>query len=445
MALRELPPDIEVMTVGDLTRDIRRRLEAGFPAVWVSGEISSLSKPSSGHWYLNLRDKLTTLACVFYRGMNLRVRFEPKDGMEVVCRGKITVYEPRGNYQFLIEEMHPKGIGAAELALQQLKEKLLQRGYFDPQRKRPIAKFPERIALVTSPTGAAVRDMLEILGKRWPATEVVIRGVRVQGDPAPDEIASAIALLNRLHRTGVLPLDTIILGRGGGSSEDLDAFNSEKVADALFLSQVPTIAAVGHEIDVTIADLVADQRAATPSQAATLATPDRAEIAEYIKVCDLRLKDRLQNRLKLATTRLNELANRGALRRPLERIREWEQRLDERSERLHRSIQQRLRREHDRLAALSGKIATLSPLNVLARGYSLTRTIAESSPDGRIDSASEDPVIRSIDTLHEGQLIRTTLASGEIISRIERLEAPTLEASVTSGSGMTVAPGTAPQ
>src|SRR5712691_1243650 len=223
-----VPEGVKVLSIGELTREVKGLIEGAHPrGVWVSGEVSNLARPSSGHLYLTLKDAESQLRSVIYRGVALRLRYDLKDGMQVIARGRLSVYVPRGEYQLQVDELHPKGIGALELAFQQLKEKLFGLGYFDKGRKQPLPRFPKRVALVTSPTGAAVRDMLEILGRRWPALEVWVCPVRVQGDGAADEIAAAIRLLNQLK-----DLDVIIVGRGGGSTEDLWAFNEECVAHA---------------------------------------------------------------------------------------------------------------------------------------------------------------------------------------------------------------------
>src|SRR4051812_13204517 len=237
------------LTVSQLTVQVRGAVEAKFPSVWVVGEVSGFTRASSGHWYFTLKDAAAQIKTVAFRGINLRLRFDPRDGMEVVARGRLTVYEPRGEYQFLVEEMHPKGVGAAELALRQLKEKLLAKGYFDRKRKRPLPRPPRRVALVASATGAAIRDMIEVFAQRWPFTELVVRPTRVQGEGAAQDVALALKQLNWLDRNNRLSFDAIVLGRGGGSAEDLWAFNEEVVADAIFASRIPVVSAVGHETD----------------------------------------------------------------------------------------------------------------------------------------------------------------------------------------------------
>jgi exodeoxyribonuclease VII large subunit len=404
-----VPEGVRVLAVSDLTGEIKAALEGDFASVWVAGEVSNLARPASGHLYLSLKDAQSSLRAVVYRGVALRLRFEPRDGQEVVARGRLSVYAPRGEYQLLVEELHPKGLGAAELALRQLKEKLFSLGFFDLARKRRLPRFPRRIGIITSPTGAAVRDLLEILGRRWPPAEVAVFPGRGQGVVAAETIAAALRRASRLHAEGTMPFDLVIVGRGGGSAEDLDAFNDEDVARAIFASAVPVVSAVGHEIDTTVADLVADVRAATPSHAAELATPDGPEILAGLGALGERFAEALRRRLELARRRLDELAGRAALRRPLERVRLLERQLDDWSERLRRAASRRLEASGERLTALASRLETLSPLNVLARGYSLTRT----DPGGE--------VVREASAVRPGDRLRTTLAGGEVISRVEEV------------------------
>src|SRR5262245_54917644 len=273
---------VKVLSVSALTQEIKGLLEDGFSSVWVTGEVSNVSRPPSGHLYLTLKDPQAQLPAVIYRGIALRLKFDLRNGQEVIVRGGLSVYPPHGKYQFVIEELQPKGIGALELAFRQLKERLFRLGYFAPERKKPLPRFPRRLALVTSPTGAAVRDMLGILSQRWAAVEIWVCPVRVQGDGAAEEVATAIGRLNQLAQAGVLPVDVMIVGRGGGSTEDLWAFNEECVARAIYLSAIPVVSAVGHEVDLTIADLVADCRALTPTEAATRVVPDLEEMLQYL-------------------------------------------------------------------------------------------------------------------------------------------------------------------
>lgn len=401
------PAGAKVRGVGELTREVKALLENTFTAVWVAGEISNLTRPASGHIYLTLKDAEAQLRAVIWRSSVVRLRFALDDGLEVIVRGRLSVYPPRGDYQLYIEEVHPKGIGAQELALRQLKDKLLQRGYFAPERKKPLPRIPQRVALVTSPSGAAVRDMLEILGRRWPALAIWVCPVRVQGEGAAEEIATAIRQLNRFDAGTV---DVMIVGRGGGSSEDLGAFNAEIVADAIFASRIPVVSAVGHEIDVTLADLVADRRALTPSEAAELVVPNRVELLAGFRDVESQLRNSIQQRLGLARNRLNDLAERRAFRLPLERVREQEQRLDDWMERLQRASRQQVVRSRERVQVFAARLESLSPLNVLSRGYSLTCKEQEKS------------VVRSPNQVRPGERIVTTVQHGRIVSRVEELE-----------------------
>jgi exodeoxyribonuclease VII large subunit len=402
-----LPEGVRPFTVSGLTTAVKLRMEEHFPEVWVTGEVSNLARPPSGHLYFSLKDSKAVLRCVMFRGFALRLKFDLRDGQEVFARGGLTVYEPRGDYQMQVQELQPKGIGAAELALRQLKEKLFKKGYFEPKRKRPLPKFPRRVALIASPTGAAVRDMLQILTTRWPLAEVVVRPARVQGDGAAEDVAAAVRLLSRLHKLNYLPLSAIVIGRGGGSSEDLAAFNAECVADAVYESAVPVVSAVGHEIDVSIADLVADYRALTPSQAITALCPDRRELMDGLIDTADRLRDAVEHRVELARQRVDQLADRPAFRRPFERVRELEQRLDETAARLLRGVKLCVQRGTDRVAAVADRLDGLSPLNVLKRGYSLTRIAGGVS------------LLRDAAAVAPGDRIVTRLASGEVVSRVE--------------------------
>ncbi|MFM8274342.1 MAG: exodeoxyribonuclease VII large subunit [Gemmata sp.] len=402
-------PAAQVLSVAQLTSRVRSTLEANFLSVWVAGEVSNFTRASSGHWYFTLKDDHAQIKAVAFRGINLRLRFDPRNGTEVVARGRLTVYDPKGEYQFVVEEMQPKGVGAAELALQQLKEKLLAKGYFSPSRKRPLPRPPQRVGLVASASGAAIRDMIEVFAQRWPFTELIVRPARVQGEGAAHDISLAVRQLNWLHRNTRLSFCAIVLGRGGGSAEDLWAFNAEAVADAVFNSTVPVVSAIGHETDVTVADLVADHRAETPTAAVVALTPDRRELLASLGDLRERLAAAAERRVRFARQRLDQLAARPALRRPLQRITELEQRLDDTAARLGRAARQRLVHAGERLAALSAQLATLSPLQVLGRGYSLTHTA-----DGQL--------VRDVSALRPGDLLVTRVAGGTVRSLVTGAE-----------------------
>jgi exodeoxyribonuclease VII large subunit len=402
MNVAMIPAGVKVLSVRELTLALKCVMEEAFPLVWVSGEISNLRQPASGHLYFTLKDGEAQVKAVMWRSTGRRLRFRPHDGLEVIVRGRVTVYEPRGEYQLVLEEIQPKGLGALELAFRQLREKLERKGYFAAERKKPLPRFPRRIALVTSPAGAAVRDILEILGRRWSAVEVWILPVPVQGDGAAEQIADAIARLNRWTN-----IDVLIVGRGGGSMEDLWSFNEECVAEAIFRSRIPIISAVGHEVDVTIADLVADRRALTPSEAAEIVTPHRQEFLDWLESVESQLRVHLGRRLALARTRLEELGRRSAFRRPLDRLRERERRLDDSANRLNRAAGHRLQGAREQMKALAARLESLSPLNVLARGYSLTRT------------EQGLKVVRDPGQIHAGQILITDVQHGRIRSRVE--------------------------
>jgi exodeoxyribonuclease VII large subunit len=399
------PPEPVALSVGEVTRQIKDALEGDFPEVLVMGELSNLSRASSGHVYLTLKDDEAQLRAVLWRNVAQRLKFELRDGLEVIAAGPIEVYAARGTYQLVIRDLLPRGMGPLELAFRQLQEKLAREGLFDPARKRPLPRFPRRIALVTSPTGAAVRDLLQVLTRRWKATDLVIVPVPVQGEGAAAKIAAA------LRRIGSIPnVDLVITGRGGGSLEDLWPFNEEVVARAIADCPVPVISAVGHEIDVTIADLVADRRALTPSEAGELAVPNGEELAAWLADCRERLRAGLTRKAELAGTRLEAIAQRRGLSRPFDLIDDRTQRLDEVEQRLRQAMQTRLTAAESRLALGARALSALSPLAVLARGYSVTTDAAT----GRVLQSAQDA--------SPNQLLETRLASGRIRSRIVELD-----------------------
>ena len=400
------------LTVSALTARIKDKLTTAFPDIWVSGEISQFNRHASGHVYLTLKDPEAVLKATMWRSNAYRLKFDPKIGMEVIAHGKIGLYAPHGDYKLDIDHLEPKGIGAAELALRQLKEKLLNKGYFAKERKRPLPTFPNRIGIISSASGAAVRDILELLAKRWPQTEVVVRHSPVQGTGAGEAIAAAVRELSELHRTKALLFDAIIVGRGGGSADDLAAFNDETLADAIFAASMPVVSAVGHEIDTSITDLVADARAETPSHAVTLLTPDRTELAADILNAASRLRSAALTVVERRKERLQLIESRPAFRKPYERLREREQRLDDLSTRLNRAAIVRIGRAKDSLASLAGRLEGLSPLNVLTRGYSLT--------------TKNGVVVRDTKMLAIGDELKTRLASGEVISTVKSTQHSTL-------------------
>lgn len=352
-----------ILTVSQLNRSARRLLETHFPLVWVAGEISNFSRPASGHWYFTLKDEHAQLRCAMFRGDNQRLRFKPENGMKVTVRGRVGLYEARGDYQLIAEHLEDSGLGALQRAFEQLKEALNQRGWFDAGRKRRLPAVPAHIGVVTSPTGAAIRDILTVLRRRFPAIPVTVFPVPVQGREAASAIAEAIGLANRAGSELDPPLDVLIVGRGGGSLEDLWAFNEEVVARAVFESALPVVSAVGHEVDFTIADFVADHRAPTPSAAAEILSPDREEWLQSLEARLLALRRAWRRGLERRNQRVADLRRR--LRRPDARIQEQSQRLDELQLRLHRAGRRRLTTDTDRLLQARGRLARANPARAL--------------------------------------------------------------------------------
>jgi exodeoxyribonuclease VII large subunit len=358
----------QVLSVTELTHRVKDLLEERFPSVWVEGEISNVRSPSSGHIYFTLKDAGAQLAVVLFRGVAAKVGFKLKDGLQVITFGDISVYEKSGQYQLVASQLLPKGLGALQLAFEELKQRLAKEGFFDSSRKRPIPILPQRIGLVTSPTGAAIRDFLNIIDRRFPNVHIVIYPVRVQGQGAATEIAAAIDELNVLHASGRLSLDVLIVTRGGGSLEDLWAFNEEVLARALARSRIPTISAVGHEIDFTIADFIADLRAPTPSAAAELVVKAKEEFKQRMGQYQSRLQSDLRLRLATARQRFSDLASNYVFRRPTEVIRQYQQQVDDSGHRLTRAVGATLANQRARLATTAGKFKLLGPQALLVNG-----------------------------------------------------------------------------
>jgi exodeoxyribonuclease VII large subunit len=439
-----------VCTVSELVMRIKETLEDRFPAVWVEGEISNLRIPSSGHVYFTLKDDGAQLRCVLFRSRGRRVAFQPEDGMQVLAFGGLDVYPARGDYQLVVELLEPKGVGALQLAFEQLKRKLEAEGLFDSARKRALPPFPRTIGIVTSPTGAAIRDMLHVIGRRFADLRVLITPVRVQGEEAPGEIVRALRDLQEVEG-----LDVVIVGRGGGSIEDLWAFNDERVARAISACRVPVISAVGHETDFTIADFVADLRAPTPSAAAEVVVQEKLHVVRTL--CDMydALKQAMASRLARERQRVDSLGRRRVLTDAARALRDWHRRLDELTTRLAlgaranrrvgvhrvslarnalRSLNPvariangtvvlaqlrgrlasagayRVKIARHRFDAAVGQLDSLSPLAVLGRGYSLTRLL----PSGAI--------VRSAAQTRPGDAIEILLRQGALDARVERLK-----------------------
>lgn len=375
-----------IFTVSELTRRIKVVLEGGFNNVSVRGEISNFKHHSSGHLYFTLKDESSQLGAVMWRGRAAGLFFTPQDGMKVIARGNITVYEVRGIYQIEVVHLQPLGVGELQLAFERLKQKLDAEGLFAPEHKRPLPKYPERIALVTSSTGAAIRDIVNVIARRFPAVELFLYPVRVQGSGAAEEIASAIAEINLYGG-----FDVMIVGRGGGSIEDLWAFNEEIVARAIYGSRIPIVSAVGHEIDFTIADFVADYRAPTPSAAAEIVVPDAAEFVENVRNFCYTGGQLVSERLRNERLKLSALVSSYSFNRPHDLLRQYAQRCDELRRSADRSISYRAVIARQNLESLQRRIESVDPDRILQRGYAMVMK------DGRIvgkaaELAADDPL-----------------------------------------------------
>ena len=390
-------------TISELNQIIKGTLEQELDGLWVVGEVSNFRVPPSGHYYFTLKDDKCQIAAVMFRRQGLSLVFAPENGMEVLCFGKVSLYPVRGDLQLYVENMEPRGQGALYLAFEQLKKKLSQEGLFAEERKKALPFLPISIGIVTSEKGAALRDMLRILGDRYPDRRIVVRPVKVQGEGAAEEIASGITELGRSGQ-----VDVLIVGRGGGSLEDLWAFNEEVVARSIFASPVPVVSAVGHEIDFTIADFVADLRAPTPTAAAEIVVPRKSDLANQVMDLEEQLLRCMRRKLEMAKENWRGLVKR--LADPERKLRETQQRVDELSVDLVRCLRNRMRQLKDPLVQRAGRLDALSPLAVLDRGYSLAHKI----PEGKL--------VKDIAFLDIGDFLRVTFAKGKAICRVERKE-----------------------
>ena len=395
------PPEKPV-SVSVLTEAIRYSLNKMFNAVWVEGEVSGLSRPASGHVYFTLKDETAQLNSILWRTQANQLPFELKEGQKVICGGYIDLYAQRGNYQLIVKKIQPVGVGALQLAFQQLKEKLSREGLFDPATKQALPRYPKNIAVVTSPTGAAIRDFQQVLTRRWPMTNVLVVPVRVQGDGAAAEIAAAVKSLQAFEKK----IDAIVVTRGGGSIEDLWSFNDEGVCRAVFASKIPVISGVGHEIDVTLCDLVADVRALTPSEAAERLVPERAIFAKQLANVEIRMRGAVAAKIETARLVLDRFTHHRRLTHPLEPIERRAMEVDGLEQRLHTAMRRSIDSHGREISGLAEKLELVSPLGILKRGYSLTM-----EPDGA--------VVRSIKQVEAGDLVETRLADGTIVSRVE--------------------------
>ncbi|WP_297197882.1 exodeoxyribonuclease VII large subunit [uncultured Flavonifractor sp.] len=392
----------DVYTVSQVNQYIKTLLDRDqvLTALYVRGEISNYKAYPSGHHYFSLKDGEGAIRCVMFKREAISLRFRPENGMKVIAFGRVAVFPRDGQYQLYCSTLTPEGVGDLHLAFEQLKQKLYAEGLFDPAHKKPIPQYPRRIALITSSAGAAVRDMVRILGARWPMAEVFVLPVRVQGTEAPGELCAALAWANR-HWVA----DLIITGRGGGSMEDLWAFNDENVARTIYHSDIPVISAVGHEPDVTIADFVADLRAATPSNAAELAVPDQNDVAVQLRQISGRMAQAMGRRLEAARRELDRASQCRALQNPMNYVDDKRMLLDYQREKLAAGLTASLSRERERFAALASKLDALSPLKVLGRGYA-------------IPQKEDGGVVRSTTDVIPGDALRLRVADGEISCQV---------------------------
>jgi len=435
----------KIYSVSELNADIKVLLEERFAFVWIFGEISNFRTPASGHYYFSLKDPASQISAVLFRGQQRKLKFKPEDGLGVTGMGRISVYEPRGTYQIILEYLEPLGIGALQVAFEQLKKKLAQAGLFDDKHKTKLPYLPNKIGVITSPSGAVIHDVLQVIDRRYPNTAIQIIPAKVQGQGAVDDIVAAIEQLNTMNAC-----DVAILARGGGSLEDLQAFNSERVARAIFASSIPIISAVGHETDYTIADFVADLRAPTPSAAAEMVVPEKYALQNRCQQLDAYLKTNIRHNVKRLSTYLQEMSKR--LVDPRRRIEDMSLHVDDLNRRLQRTFANRIRRERqnlafraDRLTAnsphslvqktkdkldkininlfktfiilinskqiktreLAAKLNALSPFAILSRGYSITRTI----PDAR--------VVKNPRSVSLNQDLEVMVAKGRLVCRVK--------------------------
>jgi exodeoxyribonuclease VII large subunit len=365
--------------------------------VMVRGEISNYKLYPSGHHYFSLKDGESSVRCVLFRREAAGLRFRPENGMQIIAAGRVSVFPRDGAYQLYCSRLSPDGVGELALAFEQLKNRLYREGLFDPAHKKPLPDYPQTIALVTSPVGAAVRDMIRILGARYPLAKVLVVPARVQGEEAPSELVQAIDLVNACDLA-----DLILVGRGGGSMEDLWAFNDEGVARAIYRSHIPVISAVGHEPDVTIADFVADVRASTPSNGAELAVPDQGELRDTLLSWEARMEGVLSHRLAVSRGVLERMQKNPYLQSPLSSIRARGEKLDHQGQRLLRAAERTLEAHQRKVAGIAASLDALSPYKVLGRGYSITQT-------------QGGQVVSSVEQVEEGEPLRIRVSDGTIL------------------------------
>ncbi len=403
----ELKMSVEskVYSVTELTRQVKFLLEENFHSIWLEGEVSNLRIPSSGHMYFTLKDANSQISAVLFKGNSRDMKFKLKDGLAVTVQGEISLYERSGQYQIVIRKMEPKGLGALQLAFIQLKEKLEGEGFFDSQKKKQIPLLPGKIGIVTSPSGAAIRDMLNVIDRRFSNLHILINPVRVQGEGSGNEIAQAIEEFNQMP-----DIEVLIIGRGGGSMEDLWAFNEEVVARAIYSSEIPIISAVGHEIDWTISDFVADLRVPTPSAAAELVVKQKSEFVDKIALYQERLKGSLGYLLETLSHRLKYAIESYVFKEPLNRVTQYIQRIDELENRLKKDLSHTVEIQQRHLQGVFAKLEVLNPLSILKRGYSITKKVDKTE------------ILCRADQVQVGELLETKLLEGTLISKVEKIK-----------------------
>ena len=450
MARMQITPQRDIFSVSRLVREARTALEGSFPLLWLEGEISNFSRPSSGHIYFSLKDEAAQIRCAMFRGKNMHLRFKPKSGMHVLVRARVTLYEARGDFQLVVEQMEEAGLGALQRNFEELKARLDKEGLFDSDHKKPLPTLPKKVGIITSPTGAAVRDIVSVLKRRYAAIPLLIYPVAVQGEGAGKEIAQAIELANQRQEC-----DLLLVTRGGGSLEDLWAFNEEVVARAIHASEIPIVSGVGHEIDFTIADFVADRRAPTPSAAAELISPDRDELQHFLTRQQNRLVNRMRETLKQSrqqsawltkrltqqhpgkqlqtkAQRVDELEQRltqgmARLRHrdnstlkhlnevlkhhsPLNRLTQLKTRFNHLQQRMERTMQHSLDNKQSQTIAISRALNNISPLGTLERGYAIVNKLPEETP------------IRDATDVTIGEKIQARLASGSLRCTVDEIK-----------------------
>lgn len=405
MDLEKITPLRNVLTVSDLTRMVKQLLESNYTDLWVSGEVSNYTRASSGHMYFTLKDERAVIRAVLFKGYQKGVRFEIENGLKLIVHGALSVFEKRGEYQIIVDFLEPEGLGALQLAFEQLKEKLQKEGLFDESKKRPIPVFPNAVGVITSETGAAIRDILNVIGRRYSGVRIIIYPTLVQGDEAAHSIARAVQRANERKE-----VDVLIVGRGGGSIEDLWPFNEEVVARALYKSKIPVISAVGHEIDFTIADFVADVRAPTPSAAAEIVVRNKVELLHTYADLHKRLFETMERAVQSRREQLSRFTAQALQDKVNRLIREKQMSLDDLTRSLTATMETTLTRLRGRFEKLVGQLNVLSPLATLSRGYS----IVSRRRDGK--------TVLSINDVAPGEEISTLVPDGRVYSRVRDVE-----------------------